>query len=274
MTSELELGQGAADRAKRAAQRIQALDAANPTNLAKDKPKKADPSMTFEVYYRDYSALGDDFVDAARLLARARREEDEQRELGRGLKLDSRSIWTGDWIVFAENEDTKAWLYEFFDSDDFIQEFRAVLVSSRGQLVKYSIEVQYPDSLDENLTIMKHVLNRFRDIGYVRYADEKRKFKCKETQSNYDTIKSTEKKEQFFARGVSFIKFIYFKMSMSAHLIFQEEQEKVNVDYGVRKLKIRRLTILPGDPQRPGREENNTQNAPPLLALPPTSPAH
>ena len=181
-------------------QRIAELEKQNPApvNAKKNTPNQAPDTHTFEVTKLDYTPVGNDFMKAATLLSEEKRRQDarfENDQIPKILKINSRSIRTGDWLVWAEDDYTLCWLKEFFAYEGFAQQFRATLIADRGQLVKYKIKVQAPESLKSKEELAEYIFRGVPPLGYVRFADESRRYKNQEVNEAY--YKAQKKKVDF-----------------------------------------------------------------------------
>ena len=142
--------------------RIAAIEKNNPVsvNSNKDPKKQAPDDMTYKITLPNFSPVQDRYRKAAKLLKKARTEYEDSGVAS--LKFSSRTLRSGDWIVWAEDRATLEWLGQFFLAPSFTGSFRATLVSERGPLLRYAVKVQGMDAEDPNQTIVDSL---FRDTG-------------------------------------------------------------------------------------------------------------
>ena len=220
------------------------LEENNPVSIPEKKPTKerVPPERTFEVTKLDMSPLNDDWLIPAEILSRERREEDKKRRANKSprLKLDSRKLRTGDWIVMAMNEDTKSWLIDLFNSALFTEDFKVTLVSDQAD-IKYALKVQPPDSKEDNEVLLEHLFQDLPDIGYVRIINDSRNYRDKDGETNKAYHKSIKKRTPFDDKGVPYIKTIWLRLSQEAHDYVQEHWDDLDFGYGAVEMELERV---------------------------------
>ena len=209
--------------------------------------------MTFEVTYPDNGPLFDEYREAALLLGNARKIYDKNRPQVDRLKFNSKRIRAGDWLVWAENEPTKEWLTIFFTSPDFIEFYKATLMSDRGQMVKYKVKVPAPDSTTDFDLLLAHLFDELGCFGYVRFTNETRWYKDPKVNEKYNTAIKKKKVSQFKDDDAEYDKFIWIKMSTDASRFLDDNLDKLNYHYGVTKM------ILEKVPDRGEKRDNQGQ---------------
>ena len=220
-------------------QRMIMVERENPIAKPKgrDQKKNAPDDHTFEVTTIDYKPLGVNSKAAAKMLAKARKLHDDNTSEDGYLKLDSRLLRSGDWLVWAEDLATRDWLAGFFLSDDFINDFRATLISDRGTLVRYTVKVAWPDSEDDNEEILDSILYNIGNPGYVRLSDELKWFSDPSIQKAQ--VAARKNKKTFTPpKDAMFDKMFWVKVSPDVHRILQDNWSRLRVGYGAGKLKI------------------------------------
>ena len=220
--------------------RIAEIEKNNPVNINqnKDVKKQAPDNYTFEVTNPDLTPVNERYRIAGKMLKRARMEYDEDRDGLDNLKFSSRTLRSGDWIVWAENESTLAWLKDFFSSSEFNNEFRATLVSDRGPLVRYAIKVQgAEDASEENQKIVDHMFKATGYPGYFRISDELRWYADPAVQKAYTAAKKNRKKYNPPA-DAEFDKMFFLKVSKHAHMIMRDNWDRIRFHFGLGKLKV------------------------------------
>ena len=85
--------------------------------------------MTFEITFPDFSPINDDFMVTTKLLKDANKEDAKSMDPDNPLKIDSRKLCTGDWIILAKDQMTKVWLLDFFVTEKFRSQFIATPIS-------------------------------------------------------------------------------------------------------------------------------------------------
>ena len=203
----------------------------------KIRKKQAPNDFTFEITTIDYRPIGPEFKGAARLLAKARNAHDDNVEEDKYLKFDSRHLRSGDWIVWAEDLETRNWLCSFFLTDDFINDYRATLISERGELIRYTVKVSWPDSEDDNAVIFNHVLYNIGNPGYFRLSDEIKWYSDPQIQKAHAQAKKNKKKYSPPPNSM-FDKMFWVKVSPAVHKILQENWNRLRLGYGAGKLKM------------------------------------
>ena len=227
------------------------LSSSLPSSSQRKQPDRAPPEMTFEITRLDFSPLGDLYKDAAHLLGTARRAEDQLRPVGWSLKFNSRKLRSGDWIVWALDQGTLAWLESFFNSENFAPYYKATIVASRGQLVKYSVGITAPDSMVYNYEeVLTELFKDIPQMGYVRFFDEQKRYKDEEDIKGQKEAKKN--KEEFEGTG-DYDKMIWVRMSQSAHQVVMRNEHLLGIWMGVGCLDVTRLTDLPGETPMMGR---------------------
>ena len=229
---------------QREAHRIQLLEANNPIE-SQSKGKKAQkervpPERTFEITRSDMTPVDQDYLIPAGMLAKARRTEDVRRRQEKipRLKLDSRLLRTGDWIVMAKDEDTKLWLSGFFNSDEFLENFKATIVADQANL-KYAVRVHPPDSSEfTNEEILTHMFQDFENIGYVRVINESRSYKDKNGEVNKEYHKAIKKKLDFDDGGCPYIKTVWIRMSEDAQRQILENPDLLDLGIGSTEIEL------------------------------------
>ena len=176
--------------------RMALIEKNNPVSAPQNKQnkKKAPDNLTYEVTNLDFTALGDDFLEAAELVSLARTEYDMNQEEGEHLRFDSKLLRSGDWMIWTENEYTRDWFKGFFATAPFCNRFRGTLISDRGNLIRYAFKVQHPDSIKDNQLIVDHVTRRLGKFGYLRISDEIRWYEDQTVQKAYTSAKKNRKK--------------------------------------------------------------------------------
>ena len=203
--------------------------------------------MTFEITRLDYSPLEKYMVDAAAFLLDGKRVEIRKRKehcrlSGSkfvNLKFDSRMTRNGDWILWAEDQQTKTWLMEFFQGD-FSDYYRAMLVSERV-IVKYGIRAQFPDSKNHTeAEIINFVMDTNRVPGWVRHHATTIRYKNPDLDKAFRQAVKNKKQDSFDDEDNEFTKLVMVKVCPIAH-----EFLAVNIDgpdfdlfLGVNRLQI------------------------------------
>ena len=249
----------------------QLLEANNPVEPAKT-PKQKDrvpPERTFEITDRNMMPVNDDYVIAASLLSRARKEEDAKRRSTRTerLKLDSRLLRTGDWIVMAKNENTKDWLHSLFRSDVF-KDFVATLVSDQANL-KYAVKVHPPDSREyTSEQVLEHMFQDFDNVGYVRIINESRSYKDRDGEVNKAYHKALKKRLDFDDGGTPYVKTIWIRMSEEAQRNILENPDLLDLGIGATELEFEKVKDKkkkappPKRPQARNKDKSKEPNPP------------
>ena len=187
----------------------------------------------------NFEPVSEEYIEAAMLLSDAREAYDNSCTDGNYLKFDSRYLArAGDWLVWAENTSTRDWLKEFFMSDTFASKYRAALISDRGDLVRYTVKVQCPDSFRENKTILNHLFSAMGNIGYRRLSDEIRWYADPTVQKSYTQAKKNRKKFNPPSARAPYDKMFWVKVSQSGHRTIQENPDKLRLGFGSGKLKF------------------------------------
>ena len=244
-----------------------------PEPPAKKRPKERVPEdHTFEITYPDRAPIHDDFVIAAEMLGDAivdaDRAKNRNREKGTPkvtLRIDSRKLRCGDWIVMAEDQYTKDWLLEYFQTTDFTKKFRATLVSERGDDFNYSIKIQPPGSKRPSDEILEHLFEDIDDRGYVRINNESRFYKEPDNSGTINKAyhKSLKKGTPFDDGGVPYVKTLWLRMDSQANEIFEANPTDLNVYFRAGKLEIERVKEKkkkkPKEPETPRTDANDEQ---------------
>ena len=214
----------------------------------KKKVKERIPDdYTFEITYPDMEPIHDDFMIAADLLGEARMTADRARNKNRArgspkitLKIDSRKLRCGDWLVMAEDDFTKDWLTNYFQTEEFCSKFKATLASERGDDYKYSVKIQPPDSRTSNDELMEYILEDVPDHGYIRINKESRFYKDKDNSGNTNKAyyKSLKKGTPFDDGGVPYVKTLWLRMNAQAHELFQADPTELNIYFRSGKIDI------------------------------------
>ena len=187
---------------------------------------------------------------AADLLGEARMKADREKNKGRKkgtpktiLKIDSRKLRSGDWIVMAEDDYTRDWLAEYFNTAEFSDKFRATPVSERGDDFKYAIKIQPPDSKKSNDELLEYILEDVEELGYLRINNESRFYKDRDNSgtTNKAYYKSLKKGTPFDDKGVPYVKTLWLRMNAQAHEIFQSDPTELNVYFGSGKIEIEQV---------------------------------
>ena len=170
------------------------LEENNPVPELANKKKakiKVPDDFTFEITYPDMTPIYDDFMIAADMLGDAKEKADKAKNEGKSrrdpkikLKIDSRKLKCGDWIVMAEDDYTKQWLADYLSTEEFTAKFRATLVSERGDDYKYTLRIQPPASKIPNEEILEHLFEDFEEVGYVRIINDTRFYKDKDNSGS------------------------------------------------------------------------------------------
>ena len=221
------------------------LEENNPVSVPEAKKtvkERVPPERTFELTRMDSTPLHDDWLIPAELLSKARRAEDKiRRSHGKQrLKLDSRKLRTGDWIVMAMNDDTKSWLSELFCTEDFDGKFRITLVSEHAD-IKYALKVHPPDSKEDNELLLTHLFQDLPDLGYVRIINDSRNYRDRDGETNKAYHKSLKKRVPFDDKGVPYIKTIWIRMSQEAHDYITEHWDDLDFGYGAVEMELERV---------------------------------
>ena len=211
------------------------------------------PELTFEVTHLDDGPLYDDYKEAADLLCKARMAFDKTKPQAQRLKFNSKRIRSGDWLVWAEDEDTLEWLKRFFSDRSFSTHFKATLMSERGETVKYKVKVLAPDSARPFDELLSHLFDELGCFGYVRFTNETKWYKDPTVNERYMTAVKKKKSSQFKDGGAEFDKFIWIKMSLDAHEFLEANLHRLNYHFGVTKMSIER------PPDRGDKRDNQGQ---------------
>ena len=203
--------------------------------------QRLDPSMTFEITRLDDAPLHEDYRGAASLLGKARTAYDRERPQALRLKFNSKLIRAGDWMVWAEDASTLEWLTRFFQSQEFSQQYKAILMVNRGEMIKYKVKVLAPDSTTDFDPLLAHLFDELGCFGYVRFTNETRWYKDPAVNEKYQQAVKKRKSSQFKDKGAEYDKFIWIKMSVEAHNILQENLDKLNYYYGVTKMSLEKM---------------------------------
>ena len=221
-------------------EQIKLIEKENPIALPKGRYVKKQAPDNFTKL--DFKPIGSDSKRAARLLAKARKAHNNNAAEDDILNFDSRHLSGGDWLVWAESVETRDWLSSFFLTDDFINEFRATLISDRGVLVRYTIKVSWPDSEDDNQEIVDSILFNIGHPGYIRLSDEiikwysdpaiqKAHVAAKKNKRNYIAPPPTPADSMYD-------KMFWIKVSPDVHRMFQDNWHRLRLGYGSGKLKM------------------------------------
>ena len=232
-----------------------------PVNANKNQQPKLVPEMTFEVTYHNDAALFDDYIEVANMLSEAKRAEDSGRTLANKLKINSKKIRCGDWLVWANDESTRDWLAGFFMTEEFTKTYKATLMADRGEMVKYKIRVQAPDSTHDFADILGTLFEGLGDFGYRRFVNETRWYKDPKVNDKYQAAVKKKKTSQFKDGGSEYDKLIWIKMSLSAHELLQENWDKLNVWYGLNPLTIERPADRGDKRDSKGQQVSSGSNA-------------
>ena len=262
-----------------ARKRIALLEKNNPLSSTqnRDAKKQAPDNYTYEITLPDFNPVHDLYKKAARMLMEAREEYEDTRD-GFYLKFNSRSLRSGDWIVWAEDDSTLSWLGSFFHDELFTAKFRATLVSDRGPLVRYAIKVQGLTAEKENKTIVDRLFRETGYPGYVRISDELRWYTDPAIQKA-NLLAKKQKKSFKPPLDAEYDKMFFLKVTQHAHKIMQENWDRLRIHQGVGKLKIElakgsenvlgNKRVRPADdddesrPSRHPRQEGETEADPP-----------
>ena len=231
---------------------------ASPNKNKKSQKERVPPERTFEITFRNWDPVHDEYLIPAGLLAKARKAEDRQRRLtgAEKLKLDSRLLRSGDWIVMARNDNTKEWLSEFFERQEFLNDFRATIMSMQTNL-KYAVRVHPPDSAENtNEEVLSHLFQDYDDLGYVRIVNESRSYKDKDGEINKAYHKALKKRIDFDDKGTPFIKTIWIRMSAEAEERIKAEPDLLDLGIGATELEFEKAkekqTKKKGNSNEPG----------------------
>ena len=226
------------------------LEANNPVSTpvpAKKAKIKIPDDHTYEITYPDMTPIHDDFMIAAEMLGEAQWRADKEKNANRTrgepkirLKIDSRKLRCGDWIVLAEDAYTKEWLAGFFNTAEFRSKFVATLVSERNDNFKYTLKIQPPASKRSNEEIMDHIFEDFDDIGYVRIMNDTRFYRDRDNSGNTNKAyhKAMKKGTEFDDHGVPYIKTIWIRMNESANVNFERNFDDLNLHLCGSKIEI------------------------------------
>ena len=238
------------------------LDEFNPTLAMPPKSKKNDRTpddRTFEITYYDGSALFDDFQYAAKMLRTAKAIRDEGLEDKDKLKINTRSLKCGDWIVLADDEMTKEWLANYFaNSVQFRSQYRATLMSERGRQIKYTVRVQPPESRDEAPAILTSLFAKVGYFGYVRVVSESRFYNDERIRNAYHKALKKRALNKFSDEGKPYVKTIWLRMTVDASNCLVENWSELSLYYGINRLEVE---MAPERLQeRPNRQDASSSN--------------
>ena len=236
------------------------LEANNPVSVPSPKKKikeRTPPDMTFEITYPDLSPVGDDYIEAAEMLKKAKKEDAKTRDPDLSLKIDSRKLRSGDWIVLAKDLMTKEWLLNFFNSESFCEKFKATLCSERGDDHKYVVRVQPPDSTESTDELLTWLFRKYKDLGYVRIISETRVYRDRDggNETNKAYHKALKKGQDFDDKGVPYIKSIWLRMNAQANEHITKEEHLLSLwpSFGICELEIDKVKDKKG-------KKNNRNN--------------
>ena len=219
------------------------LEANNPVTEPagkKNQKERVPPERTIEITKADMTPVGDDYLIPAGYLAKARRAEDARRRQARTerLKLDSRLLRTGDWIVMAKDDPTMEWLRELFDDEEFKLSYTATVVAEQANL-KYAVRVHPPDSAQfTSEEVLTHLFQDYYGIGYVRIVNESRSYKDKNGEVNKAYHKAMKKRQEFDDKGCPFIKTIWIRMSEEAQARILENPDLLDRGIGCTEIEF------------------------------------
>ena len=244
-----EAGDMSAEGIAREQHRMRLLMEHNPVPEPVKKKQKArvPDDFTFEITYPDMQPIHEDFMVAADMLGEARMKADKEKNRNRAkgtpkiiLKIDSRKLRSGDWIVMAEDCYTKTWLTEYFATAEFKEKFTATLVSERGDTFNYSIKIQPPDSRRDNDELMAYILEDVEEQGYWRINNESRFYKDKDNsgETNKAYHKSLKKGTPFDDHGVPYVKTLWLRMNALANEVFEADPTDLNIYFRSGKIEI------------------------------------
>ena len=218
------------------------LNEFNPTIALPPKSKKNERTpddRTFEITYYDGSPLFDDFQYVAQILRTAKIIRDQDLPDENKLKINTRTLKCGDWIVLADDEDTKIWLANYFaNSGQFRASYRATLMSERGRQIKYTIRVQPPESKDDATKILDSLFAKVGHFGYVRVVSESRFYNDERIRNAYHKALKKRALNKFSDEGKPYVKTIWLRMSVEASNTLVDLWDELNLYYGINRLEI------------------------------------
>ena len=242
------------------------LEANNPVTEPagkKNQKERVPPERTIEITRADMTPVGDDYMIPASYLAKARRAEDARRRQARvdRLKLDSRLLRTGDWIVMAKDEPTLEWLKELFDDEEFKLSYRATIVAEQANL-KYAVRVHPPDSAQfTSEEVLTHLFQDFYGVGYVRIINESRSYKDKNGEVNKAYHKAIKKRQDFDDKGCPFIKTIWIRMSEEAQARILENPGLLDLGIGCTEIEFEKAKDKKNKDKNKEKEPGENRNA-------------